>query len=161
MRQSSSSVNTLSGFTLIELLITVAILSIMLSTAVPSLQGFSERQEQRATVRLWLKNLAYLKSEAISQGKTIKLITEKYSSGYTAKAFEADGVTSKDTLIYNNTYNTITVESDNYEKATPIEFDNEGHAVTTGTLKFIQRGCEFATITINVAGQIISEHKEC
>lgn len=147
-----------SAFTLLELLIVVGIFSILVSTAMPLLNIFTENQNQKSVVRLWLKNLTYVKNEAPFQSSTIRvtMLGDDYSDG-----FQAINSTNDTVLFYRNTFTSVTIKSDEFSKASPITFNSDGAATIAGILKFEQNTCNFATITINVAGQMIPEFKDC
>lgn len=62
------------GFTLVELMITIALLAIILSLAVPNMGFFVKKRALRSTFDELRLSLAYARSEAVKQGKNIYVL---------------------------------------------------------------------------------------
>lgn len=62
------------GFTLVELMITIALLAIILSLAVPNMGFFVKKRALRSTFDELRLSLAYARSEAVKQGKDIYVL---------------------------------------------------------------------------------------
>lgn len=63
----------ISGFTLLEVIITVAIIAILASIALPSLQDFISANRISAVNNRFHMALSYARSEAIKRGKNVSL----------------------------------------------------------------------------------------
>lgn len=61
------------GFSLIELLVTLAVLTILISSAMPALAEFIERQRASAYVRQFSQHLAYARVAATSSNLPVQL----------------------------------------------------------------------------------------
>ena len=61
------------GFTLIELMVTIAIVGIMSSIAIPSFQNFIRQTRTTAQTNDFISALNYARSESIKQGRTVTL----------------------------------------------------------------------------------------
>jgi type IV fimbrial biogenesis protein FimT len=61
------------GFSLIELLVTLAVLTILISSAMPALAEFVERQRASAYVRQFSQHLAYARVAATSSNLAVQL----------------------------------------------------------------------------------------
>jgi len=153
---SKSGFKYISAFTALELLFTVTISSILIAIAIPELNKFSSQRQQNNILLIWSKNLDFLKNEAASGAKAVTLTTDNYSEGFIAK--DAFG---KTVLAYKNTMSNIKITSSQYSKSSPITFNTLGGADNTGELNFILNSCNFATMNINIAGQITVTHKDC
>lgn len=64
---------TLSGFTLVELLVTLAVLAILLTTAVPALTDLLDSQRLRITAQRIAADLRYARAEAVKRHADIPI----------------------------------------------------------------------------------------
>ena len=74
LKQTSFSTERVSGFTLMEILITLAMLTILASLAVPSYKRFIINQQLSAASSDFLSALLQARSEAIKQGKLVAVL---------------------------------------------------------------------------------------
>lgn len=64
-----------AGFTLPELLITIAILSILMAMAVPSLQDVIDRKRVQGATEGLYADMQFAKSEAVKRGISMRIVT--------------------------------------------------------------------------------------
>lgn len=62
-----------SGFTLLELLITVAIISIVMAIAVPSMTTFTQNDRLTTNINTLIGHLAYARSEAVKRSQQVSI----------------------------------------------------------------------------------------
>jgi len=62
-----------SGFTLLELLITVAIISIVMAIAVPSMTTFTQNDRLTTNINTLIGHLAYARSEAVKRNQQVSI----------------------------------------------------------------------------------------
>ena len=62
-----------SGFTLLELLITVAIISIVMAIAVPSMTSFTQNDRLTTNINTLIGHLAYARSEAVKRSQQVSI----------------------------------------------------------------------------------------
>ena len=65
--------NKKSGFTLLELLITVAIVSIVMAIAVPSMTTFTQNDRLTTNINTLIGHLAYARSEAVKRSQQVSI----------------------------------------------------------------------------------------
>ena len=64
---------TNSGFTLLELLITVALISIVMAIAIPSMTTFNHNDRLTTNINTLIGHLAYARSEAVKRSQQVSL----------------------------------------------------------------------------------------
>ena len=65
--------NRTFGFSLIELIITVAVISILATVALPSMQTYSMNDRLRTNVNILLGHLALARSEAVKRSQQVAI----------------------------------------------------------------------------------------
>ncbi|MCO7233781.1 MULTISPECIES: GspH/FimT family pseudopilin [unclassified Cobetia] len=79
------------GFTLVELMVTIAVLAIISTVAVPAWQGFITRQEVASTTETLTTALNYARSTAVTRGRQVSVCP-----------LSGDGSRCEDTTAWNN-----------------------------------------------------------
>lgn len=74
LKYAGSPLRSLKGFTLIELMVTLAILGLLASLAVPSYRSFLINQQLSAASSDFLISMLQARSEAIRQGKIVAVL---------------------------------------------------------------------------------------
>ena len=69
-----------SGFTLFEMLITVALVSILVAFAIPSMREFSKNDRLTTNINNLIGHLAYARSEAVKRSVQVSLCVSNNSS---------------------------------------------------------------------------------
>jgi len=62
-----------SGFTLVEMLLTVAVISIVMAFALPSMRAFSQNDRLTTNVNSMVGHLAYARSEAVKRSQQVSV----------------------------------------------------------------------------------------
>jgi type IV fimbrial biogenesis protein FimT len=62
-----------SGFTLLELAITVAVISIVMAIAIPSMSTFAQNDRLTTNINTLIGHLAYARSEAVKRSQQVSL----------------------------------------------------------------------------------------
>lgn len=70
---SHSNLLAKGGFTLLELLVTISVLAILLSVAVPSMQSMISRNRLKAATHAIAEDLQWTRSETIKQNRTLQM----------------------------------------------------------------------------------------
>ena len=73
--------NRTFGFSLIELIITVAVISILATVALPSMQTYSMNDRLRTNVNILLGHLALARSEAVKRSQQVAICSSADQAG--------------------------------------------------------------------------------
>lgn len=72
-----------SGFTLLELLITVALISIVMAIAVPSMTTFTQNDRLTTNINALIGQLAYARSEAVKRSQQVSICASNNAASCT------------------------------------------------------------------------------
>ena len=73
-----------SGFTLLELLITVALISIVMAIAIPSMTTFTQNDRLTTNINTLIGHLAYARSEAVKLNQQVSICVSNDTATCTA-----------------------------------------------------------------------------
>ena len=73
-----------SGFTLLELLITVALISIVMAIAIPSMTTFTQNDRLTTNINTLIGHLAYARSEAVKRSQQVSICVSNDTATCTA-----------------------------------------------------------------------------
>jgi len=79
-----------AGFTMVELLITLVLVGIVLSIAVPAVSGWLDNSNLKAGARTMASDVAFLRESALSSGRTHRMIINAGANQYTLR-WDSDG----------------------------------------------------------------------
>jgi type IV fimbrial biogenesis protein FimT len=77
-----------SGFTLLELLITVALISIVMAIAIPSMTTFTQNDRLTTNINALIGHLAYARSEAVKRSQQVSLCVSNNTTSCTGGNWE-------------------------------------------------------------------------
>lgn len=153
-----------SGFTLLELLITIVVAGILLSIAVPNLQGFIQNSRQTAAINGFNGMVSYARSEAISRNTNISLCIANANN--TACAGDGSDWSNGYLVLVDNTGAVLkihealpgnqTMIASGFSNTNRIVFANNGMLSSTGSFQFCDpRGnSAMRGLILNSGGQI-------
>ena len=160
-----------SGFTLLELLITVALISILVAFALPSMRTFSQNDRLTTNINTMIGHLAYARSEAVKRHAQVSLCVSNDTLGCTGGNWEDGWIVYVDADA-NGTFDAATVNEDilrvqqamdggnkfspDAVYASQITYDNRGFVTATGSFLLCDnRNGDFGkTITISNTGRV-------
>ena len=73
-----------SGFTLLELVITVALISIVMAIAIPSMTTFTQNDRLTTNINALIGHLAYARSEAVKRSQQVSICVSNDTTSCTA-----------------------------------------------------------------------------
>lgn len=77
-----------SGFTLLELLITVALISIVMAIAVPSMTTFTQNDRLTTNINTLIGHLAYARSEAVKRSQQVSICSSNNATTCTGGSWQ-------------------------------------------------------------------------
>lgn len=171
MQPRRSTASSPNGFTIIELLVTLAVAAILLTVAVPAMQGTIQRNTLTVTSNKLIHALHFARSEAIKQSQDIVLCKSRdgiscttngdWSQGWIIYAPQPDGatVTTDNLLRVQNTLETQIKITGNSHVENDIAFGALGFAHgSNGTLTVvIKNTSRTIDIVISNTGRIRTE----
>ena len=163
------------GYTLIEMLVTVSIIAILASVAVPSYEGLINNNKQKAVLNTFLGELHYARSEAVKRSRQVVICPSSDASSCSKSSWNGGWIIfidddRDDTRDSNEELIRVTAALDqgldlsttsNIEEF--IRYRPNGLALETGTFTLCDpRGSDVAkAIIINATGRPqASEHNE-
>lgn len=157
-----------SGFTLLELIIVLALISIVMAFAIPSMQSFSQNDRLTTNINTLIGHLAYARSEAVTRSAQVVVCASNdglscsgsWSDGWIVY-IDADGdnsFTAGEEIIRTNQ----ALEGGNTLSATgigtQITYDNRGfvNAASIGSLQLCdaRSGPHGKTVRITTTGRV-------
>jgi len=157
-----------SGFTILELLITVALVSIVMAIAVPSMQSFTQNDRMTTNINALIGHLAYARSEAVKRSQQVSICASNdaascsggWSDGWIVyidsdadNSFTAgeEIIKAQQALDGGNTLTATTIGSQ-------VTYDNRGFvtAASVGSLQLCdsRSGSHGKTIRITTTGRV-------
>lgn len=76
------------GFTLIEMMVTLVVLAILVGIAVPSLNNLMQRNKVVSSSNALLADLAYARTEAVTEGNLVSLCPSSNGTSCTSTAYD-------------------------------------------------------------------------
>lgn len=145
------------GVTLIEILVTLSLIAILLTLAVPSFSNFIHQNRMTSQANTFLSVIQLARNEAIKSREPVTLLVEKGSDGNGWKIT----VTSTLGMIREIDMLSSVVVLD---ASSSIQFDELGRAAPTHVFGLQHQSCEFQqrrTITVNVMGRAQVSKENC
>jgi type IV fimbrial biogenesis protein FimT len=165
-----------SGFTLLELLITVAVVSIAMAIAVPSMTTFVQNDRLTTNINTLVGHLGLARSEALKRSQQVSICISSDAATCTGTNWEEGWIVYADT----NNNGSFAEDVANGEEVlraqqalggantltpttigTQITYDNRGFVTSTGSFLLCDnRTGDFGkTVTITTTGRVRSEAK--
>lgn len=136
----------LNGFSLIELMITLLIMGILFTVAVPNLKDFYNRKTIHPVGKVLDKSLQLARVEAIQRGESVFIAPvslNDWTSGW-AIQYEDDDENPPVTRTikrFDAPPGGTLIHSDEFNSATPIIIEPSGQARSTGSFTLNVSGC--------------------
>lgn len=122
-----------AGVTLIEAMVTVAILAIVASIAVPSFQGLHERQRLVRVAETVLADVRWARSEAVKRNQSIQVIFTTVATG-TNWQYEIKAGSSTLKTVTGGNFSAVTLSNTNFTSHTVTFNPARGTAKNGGTI---------------------------
>ncbi len=158
----SGAAGPVSGFTMVELMVTLAVLAILLTLAVPSFKSFTANQAIKAAGFTLTSDLVYARSEAVTRNAnvTIAPIGGDWTQGWTVSLVAPAQTLRQATALGHG------VKVANSAPAA-ITFDTTGHLTgATGVVQFpvsvtVSSNTVYRCISLDPAGMPRSATTQC
>jgi type IV fimbrial biogenesis protein FimT len=160
-----------NGFTLIELMVTVVILGMILSVAIPSFQSINERKTLPEVAKLMEKTIKLARDEARRRNTLITLspLNTSWESGWQLTFVDQNTLTTQLIREFPPAPSTVSIASvpkDQYTNVNPIVFEINGQVNRLGSLVFTQASvnavsnCTY-TLNILISGMVQKRYSGC
>ncbi len=161
-----------SGFTLMELIVTVAVISMVMAFAIPSMTTFNQNDRLTTNINALVGHLAYARSEAVKTSQQVSLCISSDSATCTGTNWEQGWMIYADANgdgTFNAASETIlraqqALDGGNTLTATgaigsQVTYDYRGFATTTGIFLLCdaRTGAWGKTVSITKTGRVRSE----
>ncbi len=135
-----------TGLSLIELMVSISIMVIVASVAVPTLQALLSQKSQESADKLFERSIRLARSTARSRdaGVTVTITPNgsgfDWSQGWQIASTDAGGVVE---IIYRTDAmpGDPTFTSNTFSRTSPLQIQNTGQATRTGTFNFYYPDC--------------------
>ena len=157
-----------SGFTLLELIITVALVSIVMAIAIPSMTTFNQNDRLVTNINTMIGHLAYARSEAVKRSQQVSMCVSNDAATCTGGNDWEDGWIIYIDADASNTFdaseevlraqqalgNTQTMTPTTF--ASQVTYDYRGFATSTGSFQLCDNrtGPHGKTISISNTGRV-------
>jgi prepilin-type N-terminal cleavage/methylation domain-containing protein len=145
-----------SGFTMVELLITLVLVGIVLSIAVPAVSGWLDNSNLKSGARTIASDVAYMRESALSSGRTHLMAFNVGANQYTLR-WDSDGA---GTYADVPNYPALRILSDSGSgvritsfSQSAINFTSRGTINPFGTVVITNNRGSTATITTMITGR--------
>jgi type IV fimbrial biogenesis protein FimT len=160
-----------SGFTLMELIVTVAVISIIMAFAIPSMTTFNQNDRMITNINTLTGHLAYARSEAVKRSQPVSLCISSNSTSCTGSSWaegwilyiDADGNGSfSEDIPSGEVILRVKQQLDGGNTLTPttftgqVTYDYRGFTTSTGSFLLCDGriGPHGKTITITTTGRV-------
>jgi type IV fimbrial biogenesis protein FimT len=146
-----------AGFTMVELLITLVLVGIVLSIAVPAVSGWLDNSNLKAGARTMASDVAFLRESALATGRTHTMAFNVGANQYTMQ-WDSDGDGAADASVPNYPASRTLSESGSGVRITsasqsPIKIISSGAINPFGTVVITNNRGSTATITTMITGR--------
>jgi type IV fimbrial biogenesis protein FimT len=146
-----------NGFTILELIVTLGILAVVLTIAIPNFQWISINGNLKTAARDLIADVNAMKQRAMANNKTYQIVFNVGGNSYTIQEkagnpppADADLPIIKTPSAYGNG---ITITSAPFGAGTTIEFQTRGTISQAGSVNLNNSRNSTATITCNLSGR--------
>lgn len=147
------------GFTLLELMVTIAVLAILTTIAIPNFRDLVQNNRVTTQANELVSALTFARTEAVKRGRNVVVTVAAANPGWTVTVTTTDGV------------NTITLRQVDRQGSfvgvtgtATVTFDASGVPNTAATVNMQPGGCtgdKRRSIEVGLSGQITTTRQTC
>ena len=145
-----------AGFTMVELLITLVLVGIVLSIAVPAVSGWLDNSNLKAGARTMASDVAFLRESALSSGRTHLMAFNVGANQYTLR-WDSDGAGTYADVPNYPALRTLSQSGSGVRitsaSQSPIKIISSGAINPFGTVVITNNRGSTATITTMITGR--------